>query len=133
MLDMMKRVLPVIAIFGIVFGLVTLKAGANALFGDGSSHDGPIVPFVVWFNFVAGFGYVAAGVGLLLKKRWGERFALALAVATLMVFAMFAAHVASGGQYATRTVGALTIRAGFWVAAAWIARATFRAPAEVAR
>lgn len=130
---MRSRVVQGVGLFAIVFGLLTLKAGSSALFGDPSSQDGPIVPFVVWFNFLAGFAYVAAGVGLFLRKRWSERVALGLAVATLAVFAVFGAHVAHGGAYAARTAFAMTIRAGFWVAAAWIARSTFRRAAEVAR
>ncbi len=121
------RLVRVVGVLAIVFGLLTLKAGGNMLFGDGQSHVGPVVPFVLWFNFVAAFGYVAAGLGLLTNQRWSERLALGLAVATLAVFAVFGAHVAHGGEFAPRTVGALTIRSVFWVTAAWIARATFRA------
>lgn len=119
-------VLRVLGILAIGFGLLTIRAGASALFGAGAS--GPVVPFVLWFNFLAGFAYVAAGVGLVLRRRWGERVAVGLALATLAVFAVFGVHVAHGGAYATRTVGALTLRTGFWLAAALIARSAFRAP-----
>lgn len=118
--------LRVLGIVAVAFGLATLGAGANVLFGDGSAHRGAVVPFVVWFNFLAGFAYVAAGVGMLRHERWGERTALGLAAATLIVFAAFGIHVARGGDYATSTIGALSLRAGFWIAAAWAARAAIR-------
>jgi prepilin-type processing-associated H-X9-DG protein len=114
-------------VVAIVFGLVTLRAGSNVLFGDGSAESGPAVPFVVWFNFIAAIGYLVAGVGLILRKRWSELAAIALAMSTIIVFAAFGAHVAQGGAYAARTAFAMTLRAGFWIAAAWIARSSFRA------
>lgn len=120
---LLLRILGVVAV---AFGLVTLGAGANVLFGDGSTHRGAVVPFVVWFNFLAGFAYVAAGIGMLRRERWGERTALGLALATLVVFAAFGVHVARGGDYATSTIGALSLRAGFWIAAAWAARVAIR-------
>ena len=40
----------------IAFGLVTLISGGSALFG--LVDMGAVVPFVLWFNFLAGFAYV---------------------------------------------------------------------------
>lgn len=125
-----SRVLPLLGTLAIGFGLLTLRAGADMLFGDGASHAGPVVPFVLWFNFLAGFAYVASGVGLVLRTRWGERGAVVLAIATLAAFAVFGVHVAQGGAYAARTVSALTIRAAFWIAVALIARSALRAHPE---
>ncbi|HRQ48402.1 MAG TPA: hypothetical protein PK725_15715, partial [Rhodocyclaceae bacterium] len=82
---------------------------------------GNVVPLVLWFNFVAGFFYIAAGVGLLLRRRWGSRVAVALAFATLVVFAIFGIHVATGGAYEMRTVAAMTLRSAFWVTLALVA------------
>ena len=55
------RSLTVAAIIAIAFGLLTLVSGGRALFGG--ADMGAVVPFVLWFNFLAGFAYVAAGLG----------------------------------------------------------------------
>lgn len=114
-----SRLLPVLGGLAVVFGLLTLKAGSNMLFGDGASHEEPVVPFVLWFNFVAGFAYVAGGVGLLLRKRWGSIVAVGLTASTAFVFLAFAVHALLGGAFATRTIGALTVRTGFWAFVAY--------------
>lgn len=104
----------------IAFGVLTLVAGGRVLFGGGAAEAGDYVRFVVWFNFLAGFAYVVAGVGLGLAERWGAGLALGLAVATLVVFAAFGVHVLYGGPYEARTVAAMTFRAALWCAlAAW--------------
>ncbi len=50
----------------IAFGMLTIKSGRQVVFGNIAARvaAGNFVPFVVWFNFLAGFVYVAAGVGL---------------------------------------------------------------------
>ena len=82
---------------------------------------GNAVPFVLWFNFVAGFGYVMAGVGLWLNRRWGFGAAVALAIATAGVAMAFYVHVHGGGAYEPRTVGALGLRLVFWSVVAGLA------------
>ncbi len=98
-----------------VFGVVTIGAGGRTLFGPPTGEAG-IVPFVLWFNFIAGFAYVAAGAGLFWSKRWAAQLAAAIAAATLIVFAAFGLHVAAGGDFAWRTVGAMTLRSAVWIA-----------------
>ncbi len=107
----------------VLFGLVTIMEGGHVLFGgpEPAAAAGAYVPFVVWFNFLAGFAYIAAGLGLLTGRPWGGRLALVLALATLLVFAAFGVHIALGGAYETRTVLAMTLRSGFWVLAAALA------------
>jgi hypothetical protein len=102
------------------FGLATVVAGGRVLLGDGSARAaaGAYVPFVVAFNFAAGFAYVAAAAGLALRKRWGARLAAAIAGATVLVFAAFGVHVAMGGAFEARTVGAMAFRSIFWIAVA---------------
>lgn len=109
----------------VVFGLLTVVSGGRALFGgpEARAAVGNAVPFVLWFNTLAGFAYVAAGIGLLTRKRWGVWLSVAILLATLVVFAAFGLHVFQGGAYETRTVGAMTLRAAIWLA---IAIAAFR-------
>jgi len=88
------------------------------LFGSLESRAvfGNTVPFVLWFNFLAGFLYVGAGAGLLLRRRWSVYTSLFVAVSTILVFVAFGVHVIGGGAFERRTVGALTIRSIFWIA-----------------
>lgn len=113
----------VVAVLAIVFGVATIRAGGSVLFGSEEARRaaGAYVGFVVWFNFLAGFAYVAAGIGLWLRRRWGFVLAAALAIATLVVFAAFGLHVASGGAWEPRTVGAMTLRTVVWAVIAAIA------------
>ncbi|MCY0096765.1 hypothetical protein [Hoeflea ulvae] len=105
------------AVVGMVFGLLTIVSGGNALFGDAAARAavGNAVPFVLWFNFAAGFAYVAAGGGLLFRHRWALWLSLAIVIATVLVFAAFALHVQRGGPYEMRTVGAMVLRTGVWL------------------
>ncbi len=50
---------------GLVFGLLTIFSGGTALFGGEAARAavGNAVPFVLWFNFIAGFFYVLAAWG----------------------------------------------------------------------
>ena len=61
----------VVAAIAVTFGIVTIKAGGSVLFGgiDAVLAAGDFVPFVVWFNFLAGFAYIAAGVGLWTRRQ----------------------------------------------------------------
>lgn len=115
---------------GVVLGLLTLVAGGRVILGVPAAvaNAGDYVPFVLWFTFLAGFVYVAAGVGLGLGRRWGARLALRLAAATILVFAAFGVHVARGGAFETRTVVALTFRSALWCALAWVGYRTTGQP-----
>ena len=118
----------VIALIAIGFGLMTIREGGAVLFYDGAARDaaGSYVPFVLWFNFLAGFAYVIAGVGLWMRRRWATWLAMAIAVATALVFLAFGVHVALGGAWERRTVIAMTLRTLVWTG---IAAMAWRRPA----
>ena len=126
-----QRILKWLAIAAIAFGVLTVFSGGRALFGglEARAELGNIVPFVLWFNFVAGFVYVLAGVALLQTKRWAAPMALLLAVSTVLVFAAFAVHIVAGGAFEARTVGALSLRSLFWVVVALVALRAMKATA----
>lgn len=90
--------------------------------GAARASAGDYVSFVVWFNFVAGFFYIAAGAGIWAHRRWAMPLAFAIAGATLVVFAAFGVHVLLGGAYELRTAAAMTLRSGFWVVIGLVAR-----------
>lgn len=112
----------------ILFGILSILSGGRALFGSEEARAavGDAVPFVLWFNFAAGFAYVAAGVGLVLGRRWALWLSLAIFAATALVFAAFGLHVAQGGSYETRTVGAMSLRTGLWALIAALAWKAFK-------
>ena len=103
-----------------LFGVATLLEGGSVLWGgpDARAEAGNVVPFVLMFNFGAGFAYVAGGLATMLGRGWSIWVARGLALSTLLVFAAFGVHVFSGGSHETRTLIAMTLRAGFWVAQA---------------
>ncbi len=112
-----------ISMVAIGFGLLTIKEGGTILFGGEAELEtaGNYVPFVLWFNFLAGFAYVIAGVGLWMQRRWAAWLAVAIAVATAFMFAAFGGHVYFGGTYEKRTVIAMSLRTLVWVAIASMA------------
>ena len=118
-----------ISVFAIGFGVLTIKEGGAVLFGNDAAlaAAGSYVPFVLWFNFIAGFAYVVAGVGLWLQRSWAAWLAFVIALATALVFAVFGAYIYAGGAYEMRTVVAMSMRTIVWVAIAAIAwRAVLR-------
>ena len=102
----------------IVFGLLTVFSGGMGLFGPDEiqARLGNTVAFVLWFNFLAGFAYVAAGTGLLSGKRWAVWLSAGIAVSTIAVFAAFGLHVLSGAAFELRTVLAMSFRCAVWLA-----------------
>jgi len=109
------------ATVAVVFGVATIRAGGSVLFGGGAPAAGNVVGFVLWFNFLAGFAYVTAGVGLWLRRRWSVRLALAIAAATVLIFGAFGICVLAGGPFEARTVWAMTLRSAVWVLIALLA------------
>lgn len=99
------------------FGALTILSGGLALFGGATAQAavGNAVPFVLWFNFLSGFVYVLAGIGIALRKPWGRMLAMALALAIITVFALLGWYVFRGGAYETRTIGAMVLRAAVWI------------------
>lgn len=116
-----KIALKLAAVVAVLFGIATIASGGNVLFGGGAESAGDYVRFIVWFNFLAGFFYVAAGVGLWLRTAWASGLAIALAVATAGAFAALGLHIGAGGAYEARTVIAMTLRLGVWAGIAALA------------
>ena len=109
-----------LAVVAVLFGLLTVLSGGRTLFGGEAARlaAGAIVPFVLWFNFVAGFAYMVCGLGLRGRRRWSVPLAVFIAVATGLVFATFGVHAWNGAAYEARTVGAMALRTLLWTGSA---------------
>ena len=110
------------AVVALLFGVLTIISGGRTLFNAAAQQQaGNYVPFVLWFNFLAGFAYVIAGAGLWLRQRWSIWLASTIAGATLLVFVAFGFQIWAGGTYEMRTVGAMALRAVVWLLIAAVA------------
>ena len=114
-----SRTLSLAAGVAVIFGILTIISGGRALFGG--ADMGAVVPYVLWFNFMAGFAYVVAGLGLWRDTSWAPALSLVIALATAAVFGAFLWHVLTGGSYEMRTMGAMTLRLAVWVGIAALA------------
>lgn len=101
----------------LVFGVVTVSEGGHVMFGgpEARAAAGAIVPFVLPFNFAAGFLYVLAGAATLADRRPALWWARGLAFATLAIFAALGWWISNGHPYEARTVAAMTLRSVFWI------------------
>ena len=108
--------LRIAAAVAVAFGLLTIKEGGTVLFGSEAARlaAGQYVPFVLWFNFLAGFVYVVAGAGLWAHRRWAVWLALSVALGTAAVFAAFGIHILFGGAFEMRTLTAMILRTAVW-------------------
>lgn len=120
---MTKRKAPIAlkfaAIVALLFGLATILSGGRALFDD-SAALGDVVPFILWFNFGAGFAYVVAGICIFQNRNWGRSLSALIVLATLLVFGAFGVFIWNGGAYEARTVGAMLVRSLIWIVIAVI-------------
>ena len=115
------------AIIAILFGALTVFSGGSVIFlSESARAAGNYVPFVVWFNFLAGFAYVISGIGLYKWRRWGVNLSMAIAVLTLLVFAGLGFHILQGGAFEMRTVMAMAFRFFMWAGIAILANMAWK-------
>ena len=109
-----------IALIAMVFGAMTLFSGGAVLFADGQARAdaGNYVPFILWFNFIAGFFYIAASVGIFTWQKWGLIFSRLIFIATVIASIGLAGYIATGGSFEMRTVMAMVLRSIVWLAIA---------------
>ncbi len=106
----------IVTAVAVAFGLLTIKTGGSVLFigGEYRQQAGNYVPFVLWFNFLAGFVYLLAGIGLWKRQRWAAWLAIMIVTASVLVFVLLGLHINSGGSYEMRTIIAMTARCSIW-------------------
>jgi hypothetical protein len=111
-----------LSIVATLFGIATIKEGGTVLFTEvGKQGAGNYVPFVLWFNFFAGFAYILAGIMLFRLKSCSRRLSAVIAIATTIVFLLLGVHIMNGGAYELRTIVAMTLRSSIWAAIAFFA------------
>lgn len=112
----------IMAVIAFIFGVATLYSGGEVIFLDGAgrARAGDYIGFIVWFNFIAGFAYIAASYGIYGNKKWAKYLALLIFGFTLIVFLAFGIHIFGGGAYELRTVGAMILRSLVWLVFAFI-------------
>jgi len=117
-----------IAIVALLFGAATIKSGGGVLFIDGPDRAaaGDYVPFVLWFNFIAGFFYIAAAIGIFMWQSCVSKLATAIAALTVLAFAALGAHILMDGAFEMRTVYAMTLRSFVWITIAFLLMRTMR-------
>ncbi len=115
------------AVFACVFGALTVFSGGSVLFdiGPARAAAGNYIPFIAWFNFLAGWFYILAGIGLYLWQGWAVKLSMFIFMATLAAFAVLSIHIAFDGLYEMRTIGAMALRSTVWLIIAFMSRAAW--------
>lgn len=105
-----------IALVILVFGVLTIASGGRALFTEsGINSRGNIIPLVLWFNFIAGFFYVIAGISTFKLKKSVIKISMGLAFLNVFVFVYLLNHIYQGGLYENKTLVAMGFRTAFWL------------------
>lgn len=105
-----------IALVFAIFGVMTIISGGRSLFTEtGVTSRGNIVPLVLWFNFIAGFLYLMAGMSTFRLRACVKKLSVALAVLNSIVLLYLAIYIYQGGLYENRTVVAMSFRTIFWI------------------
>jgi len=94
----------------VIFGLRPLyPAGGRCSEGPPRWPQQEIPSPLLWFNFLSGFVYVLARVGIARGRRWGVLLSIGLAVMIAAVFALFGLSVFQGAAFEMRTVDAMSL------------------------
>jgi hypothetical protein len=112
----------IISMAAVVFGVVTILAGARVLTG---SDPGYVVfrPLLV-FNTIMGGVYVAAGVQIWRDERRGRLWAHGVALVNLVVLLVITALYVRGWSIAVDSLAAMTVRTLGWGGARFALRST---------
>lgn len=123
----MKAAHLVAGIAAMLFGVVTLFEGGHMVFGGPEvwAAAGNVVPWVLYFNFTAGFVYVVTGLLAVTKHPGSAKLALGLAVANVLILVSLGIYAATGGLFETKTMAAMGLRTVFWGVQAVVLRRVF--------
>ena len=129
-MDIKKTLRIVSTVFLAVFGAITLFLSTSVilnLFGI-RELEGNYVLFIVWANFISSLLYLAAAIGFIKHKKW-TTIVLAVSSAILIIaFVFLKIHIANGGVFETKTVGAMKFRTALTLVFTLMAYFTIQAP-----
>jgi len=115
-----RKVVAAVAIAAVLFGVVTVIAGARVLLG---ADPGYVVYLpLLRFNSIMGVVYVAVGVIAWRNLRLGVYGAAAICVLNLAALGTVSYLYTSNGPIASTSVQAMTLRTIVWLALFLIAR-----------
>lgn len=109
----MKNLLPKIASVALaLFALLTIFMSGSVIFDlfGIRAKEGNYVQFVVVSNFICGFLYLIAALGMFARKVWATQWLVASCGILLVSFLGLLWHIESGGLYEMRTVKAMLFR-----------------------
>ncbi len=109
----MRTLQKAIAVVAILFGLVTVAAGARVLAGGDPGYV-VYLPLLV-FNTVMGVAYVAAGVMTWRSLERGQGAAGAILALNLVVLAFIIYQYRTGGAVAVDSLQAMSFRTVVWL------------------
>ncbi len=109
----MRTLQKAIAVVAIVFGLVTVAAGARVLAGGDPGYV-VYLPLLV-FNTVMGVAYVAAGVMTWRSLERGQSAAGTILALNLVVLAFIIYQYRAGGAVAVDSLQAMSFRTVVWL------------------
>lgn len=112
------------AVVAVVFGLVTVLAGARVLRGADPGYV-VFMPLLA-FNTTMGVAYAAVGVAIWRGVRWSATAAGLIAGLNVLVLGVIASVYAMGGAVAVDSLRAMAFRSVVWIALfaalAWMRR-----------
>lgn len=110
---MLAKTALAVAVAAVLFGIVTVLAGARALFGPGPGYT--VYLPLLWFNTVMGIAYVA--VGILAWRHLKLAVYGAAAICVLNLFALGAINFlyTPNGAIARESLQAMTFRTVVWL------------------
>jgi hypothetical protein len=102
------------AVLAILLGLLSVKEAGSVLLGL-TTKPYTVLPWLVWYNVVAGFLSVLCGRGLWLKRTWADKLADTIVtlhgLVLMILVVLFAFHEA----VALISIAAMLIRTLLWV------------------
>lgn len=109
----MKNFFPyIVAALLAALGLVTLFLSSSVIFDlfDVREKEGNYVLFIVWANFISSLLYLFSAYGMIKLKKWTLHL-LVISLSILIVALIgLLIYIYSGGNYETKTIGAMIIR-----------------------
>jgi hypothetical protein len=114
--DLKKKTKFWIGLVFFLFGILTIVSGGRSLFTeDGIESRGAIVPVVLWFNFFAGFFYIAAGFLVSNSSHLVRWLSVGISIGSTIVLIYLLGHIVRDEAFQIKTLFAMSFRVIFWI------------------